>query len=166
MTDKPEDGGPAFPRTEDAVCHANRQFDLDGMTLRQYAAIKLKVPDSGLDWLDEMIVKAKRMEIAGQAVMRTVPNKKIGPDANKIASYAYEISDSIIGVAEEKNEENNIEKTSRAYYTKKDIESFRKRCIDDDIENMDKDVWGDWVDALPRAEFYVLIDGGNHESKI
>ena len=26
-----------------------------GMSLRQYAAIKLKVPDSGTDWLDDMI---------------------------------------------------------------------------------------------------------------
>ena len=30
-----------------------------GMTLRQYAAIHLKVADSGLEWLDEMIEKSK-----------------------------------------------------------------------------------------------------------
>ena len=29
-----------------------------GMDLRQYAAIHLRLPDSGLDWLDEMIRKA------------------------------------------------------------------------------------------------------------
>lgn len=29
-----------------------------GMNLRQYAAIHLRVPDSGLDWLDKMIKKA------------------------------------------------------------------------------------------------------------
>ena len=27
----------------------------DGMTLREYAAIKLKVPNSGTEWLDNMI---------------------------------------------------------------------------------------------------------------
>jgi hypothetical protein len=31
-----------------------------GMTLRQYAAIKLKVPDSGTDWLDDMIRESLR----------------------------------------------------------------------------------------------------------
>jgi len=41
--------------------------DMTGMTLRQYAAIKLKVPNSGTDWLDEMIrqslqAKAQRTE--------------------------------------------------------------------------------------------------------
>ena len=35
----------------------------DGMTLRQYAAIKLCVPDSGLPWLDEMIVQSRRFNI-------------------------------------------------------------------------------------------------------
>jgi len=39
-----------------------------GMTLRQYAAIKLKVPDSGLDWLDAMIVQSRRDELAGMAM--------------------------------------------------------------------------------------------------
>jgi hypothetical protein len=53
-------GGPAFP-------HEYKYGDgtaqrCDGMTLRQYAAIKLKVPDSGTDWLDEMIVKANEID--------------------------------------------------------------------------------------------------------
>ncbi len=32
------DGGPAFPRTADAIAHENRQFDLDGMSLRDFFA--------------------------------------------------------------------------------------------------------------------------------
>ena len=69
-------GGPAFPmgKTEAAIYAnciedlANANLDkaerthlqatvvaLCGMTLRQYAAIHLKVPNSGTDWLDEMI---------------------------------------------------------------------------------------------------------------
>ena len=58
-------GGPAFPLPN----HTKRWNDLEkryeqdeGMTLRQYAAIKLKVPDSGTDWLDEMIVKANEID--------------------------------------------------------------------------------------------------------
>ena len=39
-------GGPAYP---------TQVASYEGMTLRQYAAIHLKVPDSGTDWLDDMI---------------------------------------------------------------------------------------------------------------
>lgn len=35
-----------------------------GMTLRQYAAIHLSVPDSGLPWLDEMIRKHLKQKFA------------------------------------------------------------------------------------------------------
>lgn len=42
-----EPSGSAFPDPYSA-----------GMTLRQYAAIHLKVPDSGSDWLDDMIRKS------------------------------------------------------------------------------------------------------------
>lgn len=38
------------------------------MTLRQYAAIKLCVPDSGLPWLDEMIVQSNRERLAAAAL--------------------------------------------------------------------------------------------------
>ena len=37
-----------------------------GMTLRQYAAIKLRVPNSGSDWLDEMIRTSLRDELAAK----------------------------------------------------------------------------------------------------
>ena len=49
-------GGPAFPTTNYSAVYS------EGMTLRQYAAINLKVPDSGTDWLDEMIVKANEID--------------------------------------------------------------------------------------------------------
>jgi len=51
-------GGPAFPATNH---HGHK---LEGMTLRQYAAIKLKVPDSGTDWLDDMIRKSNETDLA------------------------------------------------------------------------------------------------------
>ena len=54
---KTNTGGAAFPYA--AVHGCNGEY---GMTLRQYAAIKLKVPDSGTDWLDEMIVKANEID--------------------------------------------------------------------------------------------------------
>jgi hypothetical protein len=38
------------------------------MSPRQYAAIELRVPDSGTPWLDKMIREALRVEIAKQAL--------------------------------------------------------------------------------------------------
>jgi hypothetical protein len=39
------------------------------MSLRAYAAIKLCVPDSGLDWLDDMIRQAQRDRFAERAMI-------------------------------------------------------------------------------------------------
>lgn len=38
------------------------------LSAREYAAIKLRVPDSGTDWLDVMISKSLRDEFAGKAM--------------------------------------------------------------------------------------------------
>ena len=60
----PETGGPAFPShgsMGEVVC--------EGMTLRQYAAIKLKVPESGTDWLDAMILKSALADTTMSAAM-------------------------------------------------------------------------------------------------
>ena len=46
-------GWPAFPCERQLTDQDVLVFE--GMTLRQYAAIHLKVPDSGTDWLDDMI---------------------------------------------------------------------------------------------------------------
>ncbi len=53
-------GGPAFPWCGDL--NECPTINL-GMTLRQYAAIKLKVPDSGTDWLDDMIRKSNEFDM-------------------------------------------------------------------------------------------------------
>ena len=65
MNNQINDGGPAFPHKRQIRCNGE-VIDSEmepGMTLRQYAAIKLSVPDSGLPWLDEMIVKSRRFNI-------------------------------------------------------------------------------------------------------
>lgn len=54
MTTK-DASGPAYP-----VPGLSGDPDFNGMTLRQYAAITLRVPDSGDDWLDEMIKRSIR----------------------------------------------------------------------------------------------------------
>lgn len=79
---------PAFsiPSTSDHYCYP-------GLTARQYAAIKLHVPDSGQPWLNEMINKARRDYFAGQAlaghcgfpVQESVATKFLVQDAFAIA---------------------------------------------------------------------------------
>jgi hypothetical protein len=54
--------GPAFPTGNDRE---------KGMTLRQYAAIHLKVPDSGIDWLDDMIKKSAQYGIIEYSIEET-----------------------------------------------------------------------------------------------
>ncbi len=74
MTDTPptpqpdDDGGPAFPDPCGAHPGAHPPHEAKGMSLRQYAAIKLRVPRSGDDWLDDMIRESLRDQFAGQAL--------------------------------------------------------------------------------------------------
>ncbi len=81
-----DDGGPAFP--QNSLSSQNR-----GMTLRQYAAIKLCVPDSGLDWLDGMIRQAQRDRFAGQAIAGLAANSLL---RDTPANLAYRVADAVI----------------------------------------------------------------------
>lgn len=54
---------PAFPKQ--ASEFSGEYF---GLTEREYAAIKLRVPDSGTDWLDAMIEKSLLNEFAEKAL--------------------------------------------------------------------------------------------------
>jgi len=69
---KIDNGGPAFPVPLNQGQIWNEVGPCDGMTLRQYAAIKLRVPDSGTDWLDEMIRKSARDEFAAKALAAVI----------------------------------------------------------------------------------------------
>jgi hypothetical protein len=70
------------------------------MSVRAYAAIKLCVPDSGLDWLDDMIRQAQRDRFAGQAIAGLAANCTDAglstwlPDS--IAARAYQYADAVI----------------------------------------------------------------------
>jgi hypothetical protein len=82
---------PAFP-TPAGIQHN------DGMTLRQYAAIKLCVPDSGTDWLDDMIRKSNRDCFAAAAINEVGWYNNI----NQSAIMAYEIADAMLKAREAK----------------------------------------------------------------
>ena len=52
------DGGPAFPckiMSVETGCYVHRP----GMSLRDYACIQLRIPDTGKPWLDAIIRKAR-----------------------------------------------------------------------------------------------------------
>jgi hypothetical protein len=66
MSEK-ETGGPAFPVTPTDKSGQIAPTEL-GITLRQYAAIKLKVPDSGTEWLDAMIEQSLLDDFAAKAM--------------------------------------------------------------------------------------------------
>jgi hypothetical protein len=79
------------------------------MTLRQYAAIKLKVPDSGTDWLDEMIVKSLRNDFAAKAMQGYVLTDALVNDTDTqqawidlTAKTSYQMTDAMIKAREAK----------------------------------------------------------------
>lgn len=90
-----EDGGNAFP-----AMYPNAHNT--GMTLRQYAAITLRVPNSGTDWLDAMIRESLRDEFAGQA-MRDVASRfgRLPDTKHKLASDCFAIADAMLAARKE-----------------------------------------------------------------
>ena len=98
MSNQINDGGPAFP-TPAGIQHN------DGMTLRQYAAIKLCVPNSGLTWLDEMIVQSNRVQsnrerLAAAALEKA--SRGLDRNADEIAKRAFYIADAMLKAREVK----------------------------------------------------------------
>jgi len=100
---KIDNSEPAFPFTCQGPTTAPGAYY--GMTLRQYAAIKLRVPDSGTDWLDEMIRKSARDEFAAKAMQgmyndgSVVAASKLVDDStnmNAVASWAYAQADAML----------------------------------------------------------------------
>jgi hypothetical protein len=75
---KKEDDVPAFPQADSIYPSGQVQYGSPGMTLRQYAAIKLKVPDSGTDWLDEMIRTSRRDDAAEKALAALIHSAPSG----------------------------------------------------------------------------------------
>ena len=92
MTEK-SDGCRAFPRTA-TYTHGGDS----GMSLRVYAAIKLRVPDSGAPWLDEMIEKSRRDWFAGMALQGLLAQSPNGDHASKFSREAFLCADAMLKV--------------------------------------------------------------------
>lgn len=79
---------PAFP-----VPGLHSDPDFNGMTLREYAAIHLRIPDSGSEWLDTMIRRALLDKIAQECIGITDYNESSWEDR---AAEAYEIANAML----------------------------------------------------------------------
>ena len=96
MSDAINDGGYAFPSIVSDPAFLRWE---PGVTLRQYAAIKLRVPDSGLPWLDDMIRKSNRDHFAAAAMQGNISNPEaVGAAGNRddIARDAYKYGDAML----------------------------------------------------------------------
>lgn len=93
MSNNTEGGVPAFPVSEEAVIR-----NLMGLSAREYAAIKLRVPDSGTEWLDAMIRKSLRDELAAKAMqgMFVIEQFWDEPDHEHQARNSYLMADTML----------------------------------------------------------------------
>jgi hypothetical protein len=85
----------AFP----ALKEHGLNYGCPGMTLREYAAIHLRVPDSGSDWLDKMIEQRLRDEVAAKVMHGTLFHIKPVLEQDEmrgLANMSYYIADVIL----------------------------------------------------------------------
>ncbi len=94
MTDK--EYALAFPTLEGHGCNSGQP----GMTLREYAAIKLRVPDSGTDWLNDMIRKSQRNEIAARAMQAFAMDQALVGEAETAQDWYNNIVDASLATAD------------------------------------------------------------------
>ena len=85
-----DDSGPAHPVQDCSKWQAH------GMNLRQYAAIELRVPNSGLPWLDDMIRESQRDALAGQALAGMCADPEFGETSRSMAQIAYAHADAML----------------------------------------------------------------------
>ena len=99
---------PAMP-CEDVIEFGGQKYPQahPGMTVRQYAAIHLCVPDSGDADLDAMIRRAQRERLAGKIIMGLVTNPNDEPSIEPnifTTSWCYQVADAVIAAGEGKHE--------------------------------------------------------------
>lgn len=93
MNGEVNNGGPAFPHE---FKHGDGRVQrTSGMTLRQYAAIHLCVPDSGTDWLDAMIRKARRDDIAAKAMQGSLADGSEIYKHDEFSRWCYKLADAM-----------------------------------------------------------------------
>ena len=82
----------------------------EGMNLRTYAAIELRIPDSGIDWLDKMIAKAERRDITVKTTTALISGsmlrfKEPSYSDNDMAIEALDWAEYIYTIVKERDKE-------------------------------------------------------------
>lgn len=101
MSDHIDGSKRAFP-VADPICEV-----FNGLSAREYAAIKLRVPDSGTEWLDAMIRKSLRDDFAAKAVQGMLSDSEginedtgvkfsLPDDADMVAFCCYAMADGML----------------------------------------------------------------------
>lgn len=105
-----DDGGLAFPAR--TVTYTKPpcapEYTLHGgMSLRDYACIELRVPETGKPWLDEIIRKAQADWFAAMAMQGMVAGERDAttPD-HRIAIWSYQMADVMLAERRRKDVEN------------------------------------------------------------
>jgi len=95
-----QDGGPgqepAFPSSTD---RADEGFvGYFGISARDYACIHLKVPETGKDWLDAIITKAERRELAAAALTGLLSHSGglLDSQLYRLVEHAYDCADACL----------------------------------------------------------------------
>jgi hypothetical protein len=93
-------GEPAFPCAHLDTATLTYKY-VEGMTLREYAAIKLKAPDSGTDWLDDMIRKSLKDDFAARAMQSFAAHDMAMAWSNdRLATETYNLADAMLKARE------------------------------------------------------------------
>lgn len=95
---------PAMPSTNQVQIGEYGTTGHPGLTARQHAAIALRVPDSGCDWLDEMITASLRDEFAAKVVQGVLASGRapLNQPAANFAEGAYARADALLAEREAK----------------------------------------------------------------
>jgi hypothetical protein len=106
--------GSAFLLFDSKCASADYECFDDGMTLREYAAIKLKFPKSGAPELDAMIRESRRADFAQEAMRIIVEKRMNWPEsslrndwADFLAYESYVIADAMLAEWDKQGEERN-----------------------------------------------------------
>jgi hypothetical protein len=99
MSEPINDGGYAFPSLVSDPTFLRWE---PGVTLRQYAAIKLRVPDSGTDWLDDMIRKSNRDDFAAAALQGMLSDNRIKDSPENLSDASYKCAYAMLKAREGK----------------------------------------------------------------
>lgn len=67
-----------------------------GLTAQEYAAISLRVPDSGEPWLDDMIRHSRRMDAVQAAMQGMLTHQSQWEHHEHLASNAVRCADAVI----------------------------------------------------------------------